>query len=240
MNQSPVIAFLPCRKGSQRVKQKNIRTFAGIQGGLTRIKIEQLINCEKIDKIVVSTDDEEVITICETVLSSSSKKYKIDNRPKELASSETSTDELIKYVGQIIPEGEILWTHVTSPFITSTIYTDAIRAYQELKEQKICDSLTTVTKHQKFFWDKQGQPINYNRTNEKWPRTQTMNPIYELNSGIFLCDISIYRNLQDRVGVNPYLYELNSYQAMDVDWEEDFELAEILWSKNNLISSLNK
>lgn len=233
MSSAPVIAFLPCRKGSQRVKHKNIRKFAGIDGGLTKVKIQQLVNCEKIDKIVVSTDDEEVIEICEGILSKSIKEYRIDNRPKELASSETSTDDLIQYVGSIIPEGEILWTHVTSPFITSTIYTDAIKVYQELKEKEQCDSLTTVTKYQKFFWNKQGQAINYDRNIEKWPRTQTMDPIYELNSGIFLCDATIYQDLQDRVGKNPYLYELNNLQSMDVDWEDDFELAEILWSKNN-------
>src|SRR5690625_5126997 len=207
MSNSPVIAFLPCRKGSQRVKLKNIRKFAGIEGGLTKIKIEQLINCEKIDKIVVSTDDEEVITICETALKSSSKEYIIDDRPEEFASSETSTDDLIQYVSRIIPEGEILWTHVTSPFITSTIYTNAITKYQELKEKELCDSLTTVTKHQKFFWNKQGKSVNYDRSIEKWPRTQTMEPLYELNSGIFLCNSSIYRVHKDRVGVNPYLYE---------------------------------
>lgn len=234
MSSSPVIAFLPCRKGSQRVKHKNIREFAGIEGGLTKIKIEQLVNCERIDKIIVSTDDKEVISICETVLSSSSKEYSIDHRPKELASSETSTDDLIQYVGEIIPEGEILWTHVTSPFITSNIYSDAITVYQELKAKEQCDSLTTVTKHQKFFWNKQGKAINYDRSIEKWPRTQTMEPIYEINSGIFLCNADIYHNLKDRVGVNPYLYELTDIQAMDVDWEEDFQLAEILWSKNKL------
>jgi CMP-N-acetylneuraminic acid synthetase len=183
MNNLSVIAFLPCRKGSQRVKHKNIREFAGIKGGLTKIKIKQLVDCEKIDKIFVSTDDEEVIDICKGVLDTSSKEYVIDTRPKELATSETSTDELIQYVSTIIPEGEILWTHVTSPFITSTVYNDAITVYKQLKEKQDYDSLTTVTKHQKFFWNSNGQAINYDRSIEKWPRTQTMDPIYELNSG---------------------------------------------------------
>lgn len=231
MSTSPIIAFLPCRKGSQRIKNKNIRVFAGIEGGLTKIKIEQLVNCNKIDKIIVSTDDEEVIKICQSVLSKSTKDYEIDKRPKELATSTTSTDELIQYVSGIIPEGEILWTHVTSPFITSTIYENVISKYQDLYEAKKCDSLVTVTKHQKFFWDKSGQTINYDRFNEKWPRTQTLDPIYELNSGIFLCNSRIYHEHKDRIGINPYLYELNNMQSMDVDWEEDFELAEILWLK---------
>ncbi|MEH6991080.1 acylneuraminate cytidylyltransferase family protein [Cytobacillus firmus] len=232
MDSSSIIAFVPCRKGSQRVKQKNIKRFADIEGGLTRIKMQQLLECDRIDRIVISTDDEEVIKICEKVLSGTSKSYEIDRRPKELATSETSTDDLIKYVGDLIPEGNILWTHVTSPFINADIYADAITVYQQSKQEKRADSLLTVTKHQKFYWNSDSNPINYDRSIEKWPRTQTMDPIYELNSGIFLCDASIYRNLKDRVGKKPVMYELKERHALDVDWEEDFELAEILWLKN--------
>ena len=36
------IVFLPCRKGSERVPQKNTRTFAGVVGGLLWIKLNEL------------------------------------------------------------------------------------------------------------------------------------------------------------------------------------------------------
>jgi N-acylneuraminate cytidylyltransferase len=39
--------------------------------------------------------------------------------------------------------------------------------------------------------------------------------------------------MNDRIGNKPYMYELTDFQAMDVDWEEDFKLAEILWTKNS-------
>ena len=42
MRQS-INAFLPMRAGSERVPKKNTKTFSGIQGGLCRIKLEQLI-----------------------------------------------------------------------------------------------------------------------------------------------------------------------------------------------------
>ena len=35
--------FLPTRKGSERVKSKNTRPFAGIEGGLVENKIKQKI-----------------------------------------------------------------------------------------------------------------------------------------------------------------------------------------------------
>jgi len=55
--------FLPCRKGSERVPQKNIKTF-GFKGmSLVRHKIEQLIKANVFSEIVVSTDDEMVMEI---------------------------------------------------------------------------------------------------------------------------------------------------------------------------------
>ena len=222
---SEVVAFLPMRKGSQRVKNKNIKDFAGVKGGLTFIKISQLLKAKKIDKIIVSTNDEEVKNIA---LSFRDKRIVIDDRPEHLASSSTSTDDLIKYVPNIIENGTVLWTHVTSPFVDEKLYDDMIEAY--FNNLGKADSLMSVTKIQKFLWDNE-KPINYDKSKEKWPRTQTIEPIYEINSGAFIADIEIYKSLNDRVGEKPFLYELSEKQAFDIDWEDDFEIAEILWSR---------
>jgi CMP-N-acetylneuraminic acid synthetase len=61
MNQN--IVFLPCRKGSQRVPNKNTRPFAGVDGGLLRIKLEELLKAKLIDKIILSSNDAEVLQI---------------------------------------------------------------------------------------------------------------------------------------------------------------------------------
>ncbi|AXX87641.1 acylneuraminate cytidylyltransferase family protein [Malaciobacter marinus] len=223
-NKKEIIAFLPMRKGSQRIKNKNIKKFANIKKGLTFIKISQLLKVKEIDKIIVSTDDKKVIDIA---LSFDSKKIHIDKRPKELATSSTSTDELIKYVPKIIKKGIVIWTHVTSPFIDEKIYSKMIKTYLDNKNN---DSLMSVTKIQKFLWDKKN-PINYNRKKEKWPRTQTLNPVYEVNSGAFINEIKNYKKFNDRIGKNPILFELDTIQSFDIDWKEDFEIAQVLWEK---------
>lgn len=222
---SKVIAFLPMRQGSQRIKNKNIKDFAGVEGGLTFIKISQLLKSKKINQIIVSTNDEEVKNIA---LSFNNTKIIIDDRPEHLANSDTSTDDLIKYVPTIINDGIVLWTHVTSPLVNDLIYDNMIEKY--LEDSENFDSLMSVTKIQKFLWDKT-KPINYDKLKEKWPRTQTIEPIYEVNSGAFIADISIYKSLNDRVGNKPFLYELSDKQAFDIDWEDDFDIAEVLWSK---------
>ena len=222
-----ISAFLPCRAGSERVPHKNTRTFAGVEGGLLKIKLQQLIACKAIDTIILSTNDDEVIQLAKTI---SSDKIRIDRRPEHLATSSTSTDDLVKYVPTIISEGAVLWTHVTSPFIDGKIYEEAIDAYRDALSKGENDSLMSVTALRTFIWNKEGA-VNYDRNKEKWPRTQTIEPLYEINSGIFLADIDIYRNLQDRIGQKPFLFENNDIDSFDIDWEEDFFIAEAIYNK---------
>ena len=176
-----ITAFLPCRKGSQRIPNKNVKTFGEVPGGLLSIKLRQLVACDAIDEVVVSSNDARVLQFVEDLESS---KLRIDERPDELGSSSTTTDELIAYVPSIITSGNILWTHVTSPFITSSDYSRIINTYFE-KLSLGFDSLMTVQKHRGFFWSESG-PLNYRKEELKWPMTQNLSPIYEVDSGAFL------------------------------------------------------
>ncbi|WP_053976513.1 acylneuraminate cytidylyltransferase family protein [Mangrovimonas xylaniphaga] len=214
--------FLPCRSGSQRIPNKNTKDFAGIKGGLLTIKLKTLLNVSNIDKIVVSSNDFEVIRIAKSFNSS---KIEIDFRPEHLATSETSTDELINYVPTIIDDEHILWTHVTSPFIAEVTFERAIEKFF-IEDQ--FDSLMTVNKIQTFLWDENG-PINYDRDVEKWPRTQTLPLIFEVNSGFFINTRQNYIKYGDRIGKHPFLYVTNGFESVDIDWPDDFLLGEMIY-----------
>jgi CMP-N-acetylneuraminic acid synthetase len=227
-----ITAFLPCRSGSERVPRKNIRKFSHYSNGLIELKLEQLIKSNSIGHIVVSTNDQIIIDYVNSI---NSKKISIDIRDESLCSSDTSTDELISYVPSIINTEYILWTHVTSPFILARDYDLAIDMFYDCLNQGF-DSLMTVSAIRSFLWDKNA-PINYDRALEKWPRTQTIEPLFEVNSGIFINSYENYIELNDRIGKKPYLYELTGYKGMDIDWESDFELAlqimKTTYSKDN-------
>lgn len=221
-----VVAFLPCRRGSQRVPKKNIKPFAGVPFGLVQIKLDQLLRCSALHSVVLSTNDEEII---EYARSLGNERLVIHLRADALSSSETSTDELVGHALDLIPTGHILWTHVTSPFITAAHYDDVIKVYfKSLGEGS--DSLMTTTRLQAFLW-KDGKALNYSRDSEKWPRTQTIKPLHEINSGVFLASSEIYRNVNDRIGHRPYLYEMDKLTSYDIDWAEDFVVAECLLEK---------
>ena len=218
------IVFLPCRKGSQRIPNKNTRTFAGIEGGLLRIKLEQLLLTEAIDEIILSSDDETVLQIGADF---SDKRIKPMPRPEQLCLSSTTTDELINYVPSIIKEdATIIWTHVTSPFISADTYKSMIDSYYDCLSEY--DSLMSVNSLRTFIW-KDDAPVNYNRETEKWPRTQTLPVWYEVNSGAFIADISTYINLHDRIGKSVQMYQTSNLESIDIDWPEDFEYAQTLY-----------
>ena len=226
-----VNVFLPMRAGSERVPKKNTKTFAGIDGGLCKIKLEQLLTCDLVGTVFVSTDDPKVIEISNGF---NSKKIEVILRPKELASSCASTDDLIKHVPEIMPDGHILWTHVTSPFIGPDIYHQMIETY--LTNLGRFDSLMSVTKVQKFIWN-DVEAVNYDRSVEKWPRTQTIDPLWEVNSAAFITSKAIYEDRMDRIGDTPYLFQLNNEIAFDIDWLPDFRMAEALYHSMQLESS---
>jgi CMP-N-acetylneuraminic acid synthetase len=223
-----VNVFLPMRAGSERISNKNTKSFSGIDGGLCLIKLKQLLQCKLINSIIVSTDDIKVMDICSGFVSD---RIKVILRPSTLASSETSTDELIKYVPEIMPNGHILWTHVTSPFIDANVYDRLIQTY--FKNFGAYDSLMTVTKLKKFLWSNSG-PINYDPSVEKWPRTQTIKPLWEVNSGAFLAEKRTYETHMDRIGSNPFMFELNQEISFDIDLPTDFLIAEAVFQARYL------
>jgi CMP-N-acetylneuraminic acid synthetase len=219
-----VSCFLPCRKGSERVPKKNIKEFAGIKNGLIEIKLNQLINTSFIDEIVLSTNDKDIINYAKSIKSS---KLIIHHRSDELSSSSTKTDELVSLVYDICKYEHILWTHVTSPFFCVKKYKEAILKYFEILSYNH-DSLMSVKPLKAFVWNDDG-PINYDKNQEKWPRTQTLKPIYEIDSAVFLNSRQNYKNYNDRIGKKPYLFCVEDYFNFDIDWPNDFKLAEILF-----------
>lgn len=224
-----VSVFIPTRKGSQRVKNKNTRSFAGIEGGLVRLKLGQLLESERVDEIVLSTNDEISMEIAFN-LDPTESKIKVIPRPEELCLDSTPLSELIKYVPTIITEGHILWGHVTTPFATAAVYDKVVDQYFN-RIQEGHDSLITTIELQNFILNKEAKIINYEHSEGKWPRTQDLPILYEVNHAVFMAHREIYLKKLDRIGDKPYLYTQNKIESFDIDWEEDFLIAEAIYDK---------
>lgn len=217
--------FLPTRKGSERVKSKNTRPFAGIEGGLVENKIKQLLATKHIDEILFSSNDEMCIAIAEKYASDS--RLRIIPRPNELCLSTTNLQDLICYVPTITNADHILWGHVTTPLVEAKVYDTAIEQYLS-KITKGYDSLVSIKELKNFLLNQEGKLVN-NTTDIPWPRTQDLEPLYEINHAIFLAKRSVYTEQKNRIGQKPLLYIMDEIHSKDIDWEEDFKIAEIMY-----------
>jgi len=223
----PTFSFvLPLRGGSKRVSRKNTRTFAGIDGGLTAIKISQLIECTEAQKLYITTDDDEVMEIAAQF---NDARIVIDKRPDYLCSSETKIEDLIKYMGNLCEADHVFWLHATAPFVGAKTYNKAFDQYLNALEKGF-DSLMSVTKIQQFIWDpQQRKVINNSSKTSRWPQTQDLAPLYEINHAFYINSRNNYFQQGDRIGLNPYLFPLSKLECLDIDWPEDFEMGELLY-----------
>jgi CMP-N-acetylneuraminic acid synthetase len=221
--------FLPCRSGSQRVKNKNTRQFANFQNGLIELKISQLVSCREIDEILVSTNDPLVIEIAEAA---KSPKVLIDKRRDDLCANETTTDSLISYVIDLWDSPDILWTHVTCPFFEAKDYSNAINAYFKALESNVNDSLMGCGRMQTFLWSEHG-PLYERSDGNLWPFSQNIEPIYDIDSTIFIVPHSIAIRSRDRIGFKPMLFENNGLSSIDIDTESQFDTAQKIWCSVN-------
>lgn len=223
-----ISVFLPTRKGSERVKNKNTRKFSEFEGGLLELKLKQLSILD-VEEVILSTNDEESIAVARK-LENDFPKLKIDERPDHLALSTTSLSDLISYVPTITKGENILWTHVTSPMVDGKIYDDCIKSFYNGLEKGF-DSLMSVSAFQNFLWKKELNDIINRTGKERWPKTQDLQMLYEINSAVFITPNQVYKEKGDRVGDKPFLFEMNKLTSLDVDWEEDFKIAEAVYDK---------
>jgi len=215
---------LPIRKGSQRVKNKNIRPFSKEGKSLTELKITELLKIEKVDEIVITSNYEEAIAQVEAIAKDDSR-VTIDKRPEHLCSSQTIVKELIEYMPTITKGEHILWLHVTSPFVKAEDYEKAIEEYFEALENGY-DSIMSVTEIRNFLWsDKNKKIINAPKSENIWIQTQELEPLYEINHAFYINSRKNYLKMSNRIGKNPYLYVMKGSKVIDIDWEDDFELA---------------
>lgn len=221
--------FLPTRKGSERVINKNTRPFAGIEGGILKVKLDQLLAVDRISTIIVSTNDEATIKIAESY---NNPRIKVVERPEYLCLSSTVIQDFINYIPTIVDAEHIFWVHTTAPFADIKVLNDALDVYEKkVLFEKEYDSLLSVTKIQQFLWsEKENKCVNHDRTKVLWPRTQDLEPLYEINHAFYINSKENFLKIHDRIGIKPYLYELDKIHSLDIDWGDDFALAEIVYN----------
>lgn len=217
-----ITIFIPIRKGSKRVKNKNLKSLPKYKFGLVEIKIKQIIELKKLIKkknlrhnfeYVVSTNCNKTIRFL--------KKFKWINIHKRSNrdSTDDSLDRLIKIVPKICNGDYVLWTHVTSPYFNHFDYLNFINFFLKNDKYKSAFSADIL---QKFLYTKKKGWISHNIKKKKWPRTQDLEKIYIINSAAFISSKETYKKNKDRLDNNPLPIISRRASGFDIDTFEDF------------------
>ena len=214
-----VVAIFPMKGESERVPNKNMRLFNGQP--LCSVMIEKLQNSKYIEEIVVNTDSK---VISDFVLSSYDNITVIE-RPKELIGHDVSMNKIIAHDIDLVQADLYLQTHSTNPLLKTETIDLAIEKFKE--QESACDSLFSVTRFQTRFYKENGVALNHNP--EVLMKTQDLPVLYEENSCIYIFTKEGFQKNSRRIGNSPLLFEIQPLEAIDIDVEDEFVLAEKLF-----------
>jgi len=217
-----ITALVPMRHHSERVPGKNYRMFAGKP--LYAHIIETLLACPQIDQIAVDTDSP---IILEGLVKNYPDVICIE-RPQELCGGMVSMNDILAYDSERVISSFYLQTHSTNPLLRTETIEAAIHAY--LQVYPAYDALFSVTRFQTRLWDAAGKPVNHNPG--ELIRTQDLKPLYIENSCIYLFEREAFIQTKNRYCAQPKMFEIDAIEAIDIDEEIDFQMAESLASRS--------
>ena len=213
-------AVIPVRKGSQRVKNKNLRKFGN--SSLLKIKIDQLKRLKEIDKIIVNTDSKKAIEIAKK----NNVHYHL--RDKYFASSNCSNSEFWSHIADVTDSDFILFTNCTSPLLKDKTFRNIIKIFK--KNKKKFDSFNTTT-NVKEYLIKNNKALNFKIG--KTPNSQDLPDIKKFNFAINIISKKKMFKKKTLIGSKTYLLDLSEYEGFDIDTMYDFKFAEYLF-KNRI------
>lgn len=215
-----IVALVPMRHDSQRVKGKNYRLLAGKP--LYHHILSTLLKCPEISEVVVDTDSQPIMDGIKVDYP----QVRVLIRPEHLRAGEIPMNEILLHDISQVEADFYLQTHSTNPLLTLGTISHAIQIM--IENYPGYDSLFSVTRWQTRLWDELGRAINHNPA--VLLRTQDLPPVYEENSCLYIFTRQTLQNEHNRIGERPFLFEIDASEAWDIDEEIDFLMADLLMS----------
>ena len=211
-------ALIPVRAGSQRVKNKNIRPFAGTS--LLEIKIKQLKRVSGLDEIIVNSDCEDMLSLA------ASCGVTAQLRDPKYASNTIPMNDVWCHLAEVTECDDILYTNCTNPLVLDSSYDESLKAYLSLP--KGYDSLTTVNVVQEYLWSGDSA-VNYDPKHH--PRSQDLPAYHALNFAISIIPRDLMIKNKSILGNRFFQQVISNVEAIDIDTPDDFLIAESAYLK---------
>ena len=220
MKNLKVTALVPMKGNSERVPNKNIRLLNGKP--VCHWILESISQSKYIDEVIINTDSPKIKEIV-----ASFDFVKVIDRPDYLLGDKVSIQPLIAHDIEYAKHEIILQTHSTNPLLKTETIDSAIKTYFENNEEH--DALFSVTPVQQRFYFKNRKAVNHDPQN--LIQTQLLEPLFHENSCIYIFSKDVNRKVKNRLGNNPFFFEMDNLEAADIDEWHDFLWVEFLMNK---------
>lgn len=222
------IAVIPARGGSKRIPRKNIKMFCG--RAIIAWSIEAARESGLFEQIVVSTDDEEIAGVAESYGAEAPFR-----RPPDLSDDYTGTTEVIAHAVQWMlaedwPVANVCCIYPTAPFVRAS---DLVAGLEKLHagNWKYCFTATEYPSPifrsirenaaggvEMFF------PEHFKTRSQDLPRALH-------DAGQFYWGTAqSWKEQAPLFAITSTLVELPRWRVHDIDTQEDWERAELVWN----------
>ena len=210
------VAFVPIKLNNERAPGKNTKRFSDGTPMIT-LFLRTLEKVPEIDELYVFCSDS---SICDYLVP----KARFLQRPKSLDTKTATPQDIISSFMDKVDADVYLVCHCTSPFVTAEHISLCIQ--KVLNEDY--DSAFTAERVQRLMWS-DGKPLNFDAANI--PRTQELPVYYNEVSAAYVFKKETFESLHRRIGEHPYICEVSGYECIDIDYPEDFEIADAVYTQ---------
>lgn len=211
-----IVSFVPIKLNNQRLPGKNTMLLNGRP--LCDYIFNTISSISSIDEKYVYCSDN---SIEDYITPYQGRGLKYLKRDSYLDGFNVKGLEIVEHFVNDINADIYVLTHATQPFTKKSSIKNALE--KVISGQY--DSAFSAVMLQDYMW-MNGKPFNYDMKNIV--RTQDLNPIYMETGAFFIFRREVFTKLGQRIGNRPFIYEIDQFEAVDIDTAEDFEFAKVV------------
>ena len=230
-NQYKVLAIIPARAGSKGVVGKNKRKLAGIP--LIEYSIRQAISAQCVTDVCVSSDDQEILRLCEEY------PIHIVNRPAEIARDDSSVVDACKHAINQLKKAHnstdfkaIVLLQPTSPFRTSEDIDSAIEKFKQNSNIPLCSVSQCEDAHPARMYSMEGGCLISLFPDLARKRRQELPAIFHRNGALYIFS-QAHLDSGELIAGKMQPYVMPPEKSINIDTELDFALAELVLQRMN-------
>lgn len=222
-----VLAIIPARGGSKGIKRKNLREVNGKT--LLAHTIETALNASLIDRVIVTSEDEEIINAAK-----SARAEVPFIRPKHLAEDDTpGITPILHAIDQLPLHDYTIVLQVTSPLRTVEDINDSLNFCIRNKAPACVSVSEPLSNPYLSFKMDNNHHLKHLFLEEILPRRQDYSPYFQLNGAIYIAKTDWLKKNKNFLSTETIGYVMPKERALDVDTEFDLQWLEFYLNQLN-------